>query len=170
VTSSPDFEELVTAVSRPMLVVTTVAGTARAGCLVGFHCQCSIEPPQYAVWLSKANRTFEIAVLANAFALHFLDEADLDLAERFGTVTGDDEDKFEHCAWRPGAGGVPLLDDCTTRMQMSRVAMHDAGGDHVCFVLAPRVVELGAAVTPLESTALGDLRAGHAPDERRTRS
>jgi flavin reductase (DIM6/NTAB) family NADH-FMN oxidoreductase RutF len=169
VTSSPDFEKLVTAVARPMLVVTTVAGTARAGCLVGFHCQCSIEPPQYAVWLSKANRTFEIAMLAETYALHFLDEGDLGLAELFGTVTGDDEDKFERCSWHPGAGGVPLLDGCTTRMQMSRIAMHDAGGDHVCFVLAPRAVDLADDVTPLESTELGDLSAGHAAEERRTR-
>jgi flavin reductase (DIM6/NTAB) family NADH-FMN oxidoreductase RutF len=170
VTSSPDFETLVTAIARPMLVVTTVAGNARAGCLVGFHCQCSIEPPGYAVWLSKANRTFEIAMLADRFALHFLDEGDLHLAELFGTVTGDDEDKFEQCAWHPGADGVPLLDDCTVRMDTTRVAIHDSGGDHVCFVLAPRTVALSSGdVTPLESTALGDLSAGHAADDRRTR-
>ena len=31
-----------------MVVVTTAQGDERAGCLVGFHAQSSIEPPRYA--------------------------------------------------------------------------------------------------------------------------
>jgi flavin reductase (DIM6/NTAB) family NADH-FMN oxidoreductase RutF len=161
------FHAFIGGVARPMLIVTTAAGSTRAGCLVGFHSQCGIDPAQYAVWLSKANRTFEIGVLADTFAVHFLDEQDRQLAELFGGVTGDDEDKFAECAWHEGPQGVPLLDDCTVRVTMRRVALHDAGGDHACFVLAPVTVDTPDTFRPLASTSLGNLEAGHAPDERR---
>jgi len=149
-----------------MLVVTTAAGNEQAGCLVGFHSQSSIAPPQYVVWLSKANRTFRIGVLADQFALHFLESHNQPLAALFGGTSGDDEDKFAQCSWHPGPRGVPLLDDCAARITAQRVAMHDDGGDHVCFVLRPDLVELPSAFTPLEAGRIGDLTAGHAPSER----
>ena len=97
--STVTLDEFVGSVDHPMVVVTTVAGDAHAGCLVGFHSQCSIEPLRYAVWLSKANRTFRIVVHADGFGLHFLEEKDGELAELFRVCTGDDEDKFTHCKW-----------------------------------------------------------------------
>ena len=60
------FNELMALIDHPMVVVTTAAGHARAGCLVGFHCQCGMEPPLYAVWLSKANHTYRIGALEQA--------------------------------------------------------------------------------------------------------
>jgi flavin reductase (DIM6/NTAB) family NADH-FMN oxidoreductase RutF len=160
------FGDFMSTVARPMIVVTTAAGDERAGCLVGFHSQSSIEPPQYAVWLSKANRTFRIGVLAYEFALHFLEPQHERLAELFGGTSGDEEDKFARCSWHPGVAGVPLLDDCAARITAHRIALHDAGGDHACFVLEPRNVEMPTPFTPLASTALGSFAAGHAPGER----
>jgi flavin reductase (DIM6/NTAB) family NADH-FMN oxidoreductase RutF len=160
------FDEFMSHVARPMVVVTAIAGTTLAGCLVGFHSQSSIEPPQYAVWISKANRTFRVAALADVFAVHFLEPRNRALAELFGGVTGDDEDKFSECSWHAGPGGVPLLDDCAARIAMRRVALHDAGGDHACFVLEPLMVSAPDSFQPLESTDLGDIVAGHAATER----
>ena len=61
----------------PALVVITAAdGAERAGCLVGFHSQCSIGPDRYAVWLSKANHTYRVGMLAEVFAVHFLGAED----------------------------------------------------------------------------------------------
>jgi flavin reductase (DIM6/NTAB) family NADH-FMN oxidoreductase RutF len=164
--SANDFNALMSSFDRPMLVVTTRAGDSQAGCLVGFHSQCSIEPPRYAVWLSKANRTFRIAVLADAFALHFLGDGDRELAELFGGVTGDDDDKFAHCRWHPGLDGVPLLDACAARVTARRVALHDDDGDHACLVLAPHETEAPSEFAPLASSQLDDIVAGHPADER----
>ena len=60
----------------PLVVVTAASGDQRAGCVVGFHSQCSIEPPRYAVWLSKANRTYRVALFATHVALHVLGTED----------------------------------------------------------------------------------------------
>lgn len=158
------FDEFISAVDHPMLIVTTATRDTRAGCLVGFHSQCSIEPARYAVWLSRANRTFRVAVLAEVFALHFLEETDRGLAVLFGAHTGDDEDKFAHCAWEPGTDGVPLL-RCRARVTARRVALHDDGGDHVCFVLAPEDTAAPVDFAPLLFSRVKDLDAGHEADD-----
>ena len=103
------FADLMAKVDTAMIVVTTASGDIRAGCLAGFHSQCSIDPPRYAVWLSKANHTYRVALLAEHFGVHFLTTDDRDIAERFGSLSGDDTDKFSGLEWEPGDGGVPLL-------------------------------------------------------------
>jgi flavin reductase (DIM6/NTAB) family NADH-FMN oxidoreductase RutF len=159
------FDEFINSVDHPMIVVTTTARGTHAGCVVGFHSQCSIEPPLYAVWISKANRTFRIAVHADVFALHFLEESNRDLAELFGTHTGDEEDKFTECAWENGADAIRLL-QCRARLTADRVAMHDNGGDHVCFVLAPRQMIAPADFKPLLFSRIQHLDAGHDAADR----
>jgi len=82
------FDLIVSSVDGPMIVVTTAEGGERAGCLVGFHAQSSIEPRRYTVWLSKANHTYRVALRASHIGIHFLTDGDFALAERFGTLTG----------------------------------------------------------------------------------
>jgi flavin reductase (DIM6/NTAB) family NADH-FMN oxidoreductase RutF len=50
-----DFTTLMAALDSPLIVVTTADERERAGCLVEFHVQSSIDPHRYCVWLSKAN-------------------------------------------------------------------------------------------------------------------
>ena len=52
------FADLMTSLDHPMAIVTTASGEVRSGCLVGFHSQCGIDPPRYAIWLSKGNHTY----------------------------------------------------------------------------------------------------------------
>ena len=61
-----DADDVVEHVDQALIVVTTAANDQRSGCLVGFHTQCSIEPFRYAVWLSKANLTYRVALFAHA--------------------------------------------------------------------------------------------------------
>jgi len=161
------FDEFISRVDHPMIIVTTTALGTHAGCMVGFHAQCSIEPPIYAIWLSKANRTFRLAAHADIFALHFLEKNDYDLAELFGTHTGDDDDKFTHCTWETGPNAIRLL-QCRARIIAHRVAMHDNGGDHVCFLLTPSVTTAPADFKPLLFSQVRGLDAGHDAADRPT--
>src|SRR6478736_5736908 len=106
-------------VDPPLAVVTTVAEDERAGCLVGFHAQSSIDPERYCIWLSKANHTYRVALRARHFAVHF------------GTQSGEDTDKFAGVSFTPDEYGVPLLDDDPHRITLERIAMLDDGADHV---------------------------------------
>ena len=162
------FDELIGALDPAMAIVTTVSGGERAGCLVGFHAQCSISPPRYVVWLSKANHTFRVGVHARSFAVHFPSEDDEPLARLFGTTSGDDTDKFGRCAWEEGDGGVPLLTGCPRRLVADRVALLDEGSDHVCVVLQPTAAWADGPFRPLRLSQVEHLRPGHGSGERPT--
>jgi flavin reductase (DIM6/NTAB) family NADH-FMN oxidoreductase RutF len=160
------FDEVVASANGAMVVVTTAAGEQRAGCLVGFHSQASIEPRRYTVWLSKANQTYHVALLATHLAVHFVTNADRDLADLFGALSGDDVDKFARCDWEPGPGGVPLLRRCPHRLIIARTTLLDDGGDHVAVSGWPIAAHAAADFTPLRFADVRDLVPGHEPDER----
>jgi flavin reductase (DIM6/NTAB) family NADH-FMN oxidoreductase RutF len=163
------FSSIVEALDQAMVVVTTAAGDERAGCLVGFHSQASIEPSRWVTWLSKANHTCRVGLRASHLAVHFLDRSQRGLAERFGTRTGDDGDKFDGLALTTAggtAGGVPLLDDCPHRMLGRRATVLDDGGDHVCVVLEVEDVWTGGRLDPLRLSDVADLEPGHPAEER----
>ncbi len=160
------FSRLTASLDSPMVIVTTAAGGERAGCLVGFHAQCSIDPVRYVVWLSKANHTHRIALRAPAFAVHFLDRSQHALAALFGTTSGDDIDKFEHCDWDLAPSGVPVLRSCPNRIFGQRSAMLDEGSDHVCLVLDRIEAEVTEPFAPMRLSDVQDLEAGHEAEER----
>ena len=146
------FDGLMTSLDPPLVVVTTAVGEERGGCLVGFHAQSSIEPARYCIWLSKANHTYRLGLRATHLGINFLTEDQLPLAERFGTLTGDDVDKFEDVAAEVGVGEVPLLVD---------------GADHVCVTTEPVTAESSGPFRPLRLSAAADLVPGHGNEERK---
>lgn len=135
------FGRLSSAFDYPMFVVTAAAGDERAGCLVGFTTQCSIDPPRLLVCLSRKNHTYRVALRSDLLGVHLLDRDQEALAVLFGGETGDAVDKFDRCRWTPGPEGLPLLDDCPNRI-LGRVIDRLDGGDHIGFLLDP--VEVSA--------------------------
>jgi flavin reductase (DIM6/NTAB) family NADH-FMN oxidoreductase RutF len=163
---SSRFDALVGATDPAMIVVTAALEDDRDGCLVGFHSQCSIAPERYAVWLSKANRTYRLALLAEHLVVHLLGSGDADLAELFGASTGDEVDKFASCAWHRDERGAVIVDRLRHRFVGRRHAVIDAGTDHVCFVLEPLEATGDGPSEPLRLSAVGDLTPGHAAQDR----
>jgi flavin reductase (DIM6/NTAB) family NADH-FMN oxidoreductase RutF len=155
------FDQLMASADPAMVVVTTAAGDERSGCLVGFHAQSSIDPHGYAVWLSKANHTYGVALRATHLAVHFLTDADLALAKTFGTLTGDRVDKFDRVSWRRGPQGVPILSGCDHGLVGRKVTVLDDGGDHVTITVDPVEVWSREPFTPLRQSAVQDLTAAH---------
>jgi flavin reductase (DIM6/NTAB) family NADH-FMN oxidoreductase RutF len=146
----------------PMTIVTAVSRSGeRSGCLVGFHTQCSIHPARWAVYVSIENHTYGVALESEALAGHFPGAGEHELAALFGSETGDDVDKFAHCAWQPGPHDLPLLDRSPHRFVGRVVDIVDDGGDHDCFVLEPEVIENPGRLTPLTFGAIRDVEAGH---------
>lgn len=136
------FEELASHLDYPMYVVTAASGDERAGCLVGFASQCSIDPPRFMVFVSEKNHTHRIALEAPVLAVHVVPEDGEDLARLFGEETGDEVDKFERCEWEAGPHGVPLLVRCGDRFT-GKVLHRRAVGDHTAFLLEPVDVQAG---------------------------
>lgn len=165
--STDGLPALVAAMDSAVVVVTVAVGDERDGCLVGFHSQCSIDPPRYAVWLSVANRTEELAQRATFLAVHLLAADQHGLAALFGGETGDDVDKLAHCPWEPGPGGVPLLVDCPGRFVGRIVESGRGQGDHAMYLLDVAAAADGVPDALLRLSAVDDIDPGHDAHERR---
>lgn len=162
------FDDLAAGMNAAMIVLTTEADGTLAGCLVGFHSQCSIEPPRYAVWVSKANHTYRTLLFADHVAVHLLEADQLDLAAHFGTQSSDDVDKFADVSWSRSPEGVPLLDDCPNRFVARRLVLLEGETDHACVVVEPVRSEAGTVGSPLRLADVDHLEPGHHATERPT--
>jgi flavin reductase (DIM6/NTAB) family NADH-FMN oxidoreductase RutF len=163
------FGTLMGSADPALIVLTTAAENRWAGCLVGFHAQSSIAPQHYCVWLSKANHTYRVSLRASHFAVHFLTAEDLPLAEWFGTVSGEDTDKFVGMDVDISKDGVPLLAACPNRLLLERIAVLDDGSDHVCLTTRVCSADTSGTFTPLRVSSATHLEAGHPSDERAIR-
>lgn len=160
------FDLVTRSLDTAMVVVTAAAQGERAGCLVGFHCQSSMDPERWSFWLSKANHTYRVGLHASSFAMHFLGADQHELARRFGSLSGEDTDKFDGLAWQPGDDDVPLLSDCPNRFELERVALLDDGGDHVSVTALVRRATCSDRFEPLRLSDVLDLQPGHGNEER----
>ena len=161
-----DFDTLMAALDSPLIVVTAADERERAGCLVEFHVQSSIDPQRYCVWLSKANYTYRVALQSSHLVIHFLTADDLPLAELFGTQTGDTVDKFAGLPVDSGPGGAPVLRQCPNWLAVRRIALLDEGGDHACLTTEPVAAQTAGPFRPLRISQAGHLKAGHGIAER----
>lgn len=146
--------------AAPVYVVTASAGGERAGCVVGYASEVSIDPPRFMACISRANATFPVAMRAGRLAVHALTPAQRDLAALFGGETGDEVDKFARCEWEPAQDGTPILVACPTWF-VGRVVDRIDLGDHVGCVLAPERWRDGGRIEQLTVPDLADLEPGH---------
>src|SRR5204863_10094126 len=124
------------AFTRPVYIATACADGRRAGCLVGFATQVSIDPERFLVCISRANATFPVAMAAKRLGVHGVTEGERGLAELFGGETGDEVDKFARCRVTPADDGTPILSDSPAWF-LGRVVDRIDLGDHVGCVLEP---------------------------------
>jgi flavin reductase (DIM6/NTAB) family NADH-FMN oxidoreductase RutF len=155
------FDRLVNRLDLPMLIVTAEADGQRAGCLVGFATQCSIDPPRFLLCLSRRNHTFGVAARSGTLVTHVLGPEHRELASLFGEQTGDEVDKFARCRWRPGPGG-PVLEACQ-HWFAGRVLDRFEVGDHVAFLVEPAAAAAGRIGGQLSFQDVRRLRPGHPP-------
>ncbi len=158
--AAASFQALVAALDYPMYVVTTAAEGQRAGCLVGFATQCSIDPPRLTVCLSKRNHTQRVAARSEVVIVHFLGHENADIAALFGENTGDEVDKFDRCHWEPGPAGAPIL-TATPGWIAGRILDRFELGDHVGLLLEPHEGDAKAGFTQLGFQQVRHLSPGH---------
>jgi flavin reductase (DIM6/NTAB) family NADH-FMN oxidoreductase RutF len=160
VTPDAGFSAIVGELDYPMYVVTTRVGDDRAGCLVGFATQTSIDPQRFLVCISKANATARTVEGATHVAVHLVGPDHMELARLFGEESEDWTDKFAQCAWHDGPCGVPVLDASATWF-VGEIVDRLTVGDHAGLLLAP--VATGGQPTRdvLGFQQLKDLDPGH---------
>jgi flavin reductase (DIM6/NTAB) family NADH-FMN oxidoreductase RutF len=159
------FQKLVGHFDVPMIIVTTAFGEQRAGCLVGFSTQCSIEPPRFLICSSERNFTYSVLQNATHYAVHFITQEHMKLAELFGSVSGSSVDKFKQCGWhKHEETGVPILDDVHQWFVGKILERQKFGGDHMLILCEPIDGEYkDAESAPITFSQVKHLEPGHEP-------
>jgi flavin reductase (DIM6/NTAB) family NADH-FMN oxidoreductase RutF len=157
------FNSLMAELDYPMFIVTTVADDGeRSGCLIGFATQISIKPPRFLAGLSHKNRTYRVAQRAEYLGVHFVPADGKEIAELFGSETGDEVDKFERCDWHEGPEGVPIVEGLPNWF-VGRILDRLDGGDHDAMILEPIAGERQAEEEELTFHRAKRIEPGHAP-------
>jgi len=137
------FRQLLGCFPTGVAIITTHTADGRP---VGLTCNSfssvSLEPPLVLFSLRKASSLLGTFVEAGTFAINILSQSQDALSGRF--ASSKIADKFEGVAWRPGALGTPLIDDCLASFECSVHARHEAG-DHEVFIGEVRHMTTGSA-------------------------
>ena len=91
--------------------------------------QISFEPLLVALSINPGNATYPLIRESGGFAVSVLERGHLELARRFGTRSGRDEDKLAGISWRPGRAGAPVLTDAIAWLECELRELHEVG-DH----------------------------------------
>lgn len=112
-------------------VITSVTDEGKpAGMTATAFSSVSLNPPMVLVCVDANARTRRAIEGHTAFAVNLLDAEQGEVAKRFASSLVD---KFEGIAWRPGATGVPVLDDSLARIEC-RVQKAVEAGTHVIYI------------------------------------
>jgi flavin reductase (DIM6/NTAB) family NADH-FMN oxidoreductase RutF len=138
-------------------VVGVSAGVRRDGFTAAWVMQTSFDPLLLALSINSSNASYELLHAGGGFTVNVLKQGQLDLARRFGTRSGRDEDKLAGIRWRPGRSGAPILEQALAYFDCELAGRHRAG-DHE--LVLGRVVDgkiLDPGAVPLTYADTGDM-------------
>jgi len=89
--------------------------------------------------------------------VNVLKKGQLELARRFGTRSGRNEDKLAGIRWRPGRTGAPILEQALAYFDCELAGRHRAGDHELVLgrVVDGKILDPGAA--PLTYADTGDM-------------
>jgi flavin reductase (DIM6/NTAB) family NADH-FMN oxidoreductase RutF len=127
----------------PLWLVTAADGGRRGGLIATTVTQASIvsEMPRQLITVDKRHNTHALIEGSHAFAMHLIDETQLDLVWRFGLQSGRDVDKLAGLQFRTGATGSPLLTEALAWFDCRVEARMDSGDrtDYLAAVIDGRL-------------------------------
>ncbi len=110
-------------------VVTTQSERGPLGMTANSFTSISLEPPLVMWSPAKSSLRYPHFAAARYFAIHILSQDQTELASSFAR-NGED---FDACDWSACPDGVPLLENCLTRLECETHDIHDCG-DHAMIV------------------------------------
>jgi flavin reductase (DIM6/NTAB) family NADH-FMN oxidoreductase RutF len=135
-----EFLAIMSAFPTGVAIVTTLEpdGTPR-GLTTNATTSVSADPPIMLVCVDRNSRTLPALVRTKRFVVNFMRDDCEALCRLFASKA---DDKFEHVAWTPGIGGVPILHEgAVAHAECATLDELDVG-DHV---VVTGLVEAGSA-------------------------
>lgn len=138
-------------------VVGVAHGERRDAFTAAWVMQASFDPLLLVLSMNPQNASAPLVHASGAFTVSVLKRGQLELARRFGTRSGRDEDKLAGIRWHAGQGGAPILSEALAYFECELVERVPAG-DHelvVGRVVGGRVLD--AEAVPMQYAETGDL-------------
>jgi len=138
-------------------VIGVADGKRRDAFTAAWVMQTSFDPLLLALSINPDNASHPLLHAGGGFTVNVLKQGQEDLARRFGTRSGRDEDKLAGVSWRPGRTGAPVLQDSLAYFDC-KLTGRLAAGDHE--VVLGRVADgaiLDPSARPLTYADTGDM-------------
>ena len=152
-----EITELFRRLTSGIYVVGVANGDERDAFTAAWVTQVSFDPLLLALSINPEHASYPLLHAGRGFTVNVLKQGQLDLARRFGTRSGRDEDKLAGIRWRPGRTGAPILEDALAYFACE-LAGHTPAGDHE--VVLGRVTDgkvLDRNAAPLTYADTGDM-------------
>ena len=152
-----EISELFHRLTSGVYVIGVADRERRNGFTAAWIMQVSFDPLLLALSINPENASYQLLHAGGGFTVNLLKHGQLDLARRFGTRSGRDEDKLAGLEWRRGRNGAPILEQALAYFECE-VAGRVPAGDHE--VVLGRVVAgeiLDHHATPLTYNETGDM-------------
>jgi len=152
-----EITELFRRLTYGIYVVGVAGGEQRDAFTAAWVMQTSFDPLLLALSINPEHASYPLLHAGRGFTVNVLKQGQLDLARRFGTRSGRDEDKLEGIRWRPGRTGTPILQDALAYFDCE-LAGRTPAGDHELVlgrVTGGKILDPDAA--PLTYADTGDM-------------
>ena len=138
-------------------VVGVADGDERDAFTAAWVMQTSFDPLLLALSINPEHASFPLLHAGGGFTVNVLKQNQQDLARRFGTRSGRDENKLAGIRWRPGRTGAPILEDALAYFDCELSGEMGAGDHDLTLgrVTDGRVLDPDAA--PLLYSDTGDM-------------
>jgi flavin reductase (DIM6/NTAB) family NADH-FMN oxidoreductase RutF len=135
VLGSDDFRRVMSHFATGVTIITAWDGEQRpTGLTASSFTSVSLNPPLILVCVSQKAHSYPAIKAAGRFAVNILCTGQEGVSRRFATApSASGDEKFVGLAYRPGAVGLPILDEALAALECAVVDAHPAG-DHTIFV------------------------------------
>lgn len=130
--------------SLGVYVIGVAYGDRRDAFTAAWVMQASFDPLLLALSINPQNASSPLLHAGGAFTVSVLKRGQMELARRFGTRSGREQDKLAGVRWRPGRTGAPILEEALAYFDCALTESLQVG-DHELVV--GRVIE-GRLVDP----------------------
>ncbi len=126
-------ELLSKAIPTGVYIITVRSGERINGMTAAWVTQVSFKPKLVVVSIAPARYTHSLIQEAGFFCINTLSKDHVELAKRFGFVSGRKEDKFKGINYTNALKGSPILEGASAYVECEVVSSVDAG-DHTLFI------------------------------------
>ncbi len=104
-------QEVLSTFVHGVYIIGAKEGDNINGMTAAWVCQCSFSPKMVAVAIAPERFTYELIERSGKFSVSLLRDGQIELAKRFGEVSGRDKNKFSDVDYSL-IEDVPVLTDC----------------------------------------------------------